>query len=168
LVKGFPVVLSDRGAPFVAVEKNAPLATVAENGRGLPIRLVEKGAPPLIVDGLGVFFIAGESEDALQTGYSSGSVIPKFGYFNGSPVEGHAVVFLVTFEASGDIYLQVAIEGDVASELNGASLWVNGDSYEPDIAWTYQAGIGTMGVFSGFPFMFEVGEKYEIEIKQPE
>src|SRR5690606_19823768 len=51
LVKGFPVVLSDRGAPFVAVEANAPLATVAENGRGLPIRLVEKGAPPIILQG---------------------------------------------------------------------------------------------------------------------
>lgn len=51
MVKGFPVVLSDRGAPFVAVEKNAPLATVAENGRGLPIRLVEKGAPPIILQG---------------------------------------------------------------------------------------------------------------------
>lgn len=51
MAKGFPVVLSDRGAPFVAVEKNAPLATVAENGRGLPIRLVEKGAPPIILQG---------------------------------------------------------------------------------------------------------------------
>lgn len=46
-----PVVMSERGAPFVAVEKGAPLATVAENGRGVPIRLVEKGAPPLVVGG---------------------------------------------------------------------------------------------------------------------
>lgn len=55
MVKGFPVVLSDRGAPFVAVEKNAPLATVAENGRGLPIRVVDKGAPPLVIQGYNVW-----------------------------------------------------------------------------------------------------------------
>lgn len=51
-VQGFPVVLSDIGAPFVAVTERAPLATIATNGRGAPIRLVETGAPPLIVQGL--------------------------------------------------------------------------------------------------------------------
>lgn len=164
---GFPVVLSERGAPFVSVEKGAPLATVAENGRGLPIRLVEKGAPPLVVEGAeqGVFLIAGESEDASLTGYSSGSVIPAFGHFNGSPVEGHPVILMIAFEVSGGTKLQVAIEGDAASELDGTSLWVNGDSYEPASAWTYQAGVGTSSIFEGFPSMFEVGEKYEIEIK---
>lgn len=52
MVQGFPVVLSDTGAPFVAVTERAPLATIATNGRGAPIRLVEDGAPPLIVQGL--------------------------------------------------------------------------------------------------------------------
>lgn len=51
-VQGFPVVLSDRGAPFVAVTERAPLATIATNGRGAPIRLVDDGAPPLIIQGL--------------------------------------------------------------------------------------------------------------------
>lgn len=51
-VQGFPVVISERGAPFVAVTENAPLATIATNGRGAPIRLVADGAPPLIVQGL--------------------------------------------------------------------------------------------------------------------
>lgn len=51
-VQGFPVVLSDTGAPFVAVTERAPLATIAANGRGTPIRLVTEGAPPLIVQGL--------------------------------------------------------------------------------------------------------------------
>lgn len=51
-VQGFPVVLSERGAPFVAVTERAPLATIATNGRGAPIRLVEDGAPPLIVQGV--------------------------------------------------------------------------------------------------------------------
>lgn len=51
-VSGFPVVISERGAPFVAVTENAPLATIATNGAGAPIRLVEEGAPPLIVQGL--------------------------------------------------------------------------------------------------------------------
>lgn len=51
-VQGFPVVLSDTGAPFVAVNERAPLATIATNGRGAPIRLVDEGAPPLIIQGL--------------------------------------------------------------------------------------------------------------------
>jgi len=51
-VQGFPVVLSERGAPFVAVTENAPLATIATNGAGAPIRLVDEGAPPLVIQGL--------------------------------------------------------------------------------------------------------------------
>jgi hypothetical protein len=52
-VKGFPVVIVEKnGTPFVLVESNAPLATVAENGKGIPIILVAKNAPPLIVQGL--------------------------------------------------------------------------------------------------------------------
>lgn len=50
--QGFPVVISERGAPFVAVTSKAPLATVATNGLGTPIRLVTENAPPLIVQGL--------------------------------------------------------------------------------------------------------------------
>jgi hypothetical protein len=52
MVSGFPVVISERGTPFVAVESGAPLATVAANGLGIPIRIVESGAPPLVVQGL--------------------------------------------------------------------------------------------------------------------
>lgn len=52
MVDGFPVVIVESGgAPFVAVEANAPLATVAANGMGIPITVVESGAPPLIIDG---------------------------------------------------------------------------------------------------------------------
>jgi hypothetical protein len=49
--QGFPVVISDRGAPFVAVTERAPLAIVATNGLGVPIRIVTEKAPPLIVQG---------------------------------------------------------------------------------------------------------------------
>lgn len=50
--EGFPVVIVESGGtPFVAVEDNAPLATVATNGWGIPITVVESGAPPLIIDG---------------------------------------------------------------------------------------------------------------------
>lgn len=49
---GFPVVIVESGGtPFVAVEANAPLATVATNGLGTPITVVESGAPPLIIEG---------------------------------------------------------------------------------------------------------------------
>jgi hypothetical protein len=50
--QGFPVVLSDTGTPFVSVAENAPLATIATNGLGTPIRLVTEGAHPLIIQGL--------------------------------------------------------------------------------------------------------------------
>ena len=49
--QGFPVILSDTGTPFVAVTENAPLATIATNGSGVPIRVVEENAPPLIIQG---------------------------------------------------------------------------------------------------------------------
>lgn len=62
-VSGFPVVLSDTGAPFVAVTEHAPLATIATNGRGAPIRLVEDGAPPLIVQGLPEELLALSSDE---------------------------------------------------------------------------------------------------------
>lgn len=63
VVQGFPVVLSDTGAPFVAVTERAPLATIATNGRGAPIRLVEDGAPPLIVQGLPEELLALSSDE---------------------------------------------------------------------------------------------------------
>lgn len=50
--QGLPVVLSDTGTPFVSVTENAPLATIATNGLGTPILLVESGAHPLIIQGL--------------------------------------------------------------------------------------------------------------------
>lgn len=62
-VQGFPVVLSETGAPFVAVTERAPLATIATNGRGAPIRLVEDGAPPLIVQGLPEELLALSSDE---------------------------------------------------------------------------------------------------------
>lgn len=49
-VKGFPVVVVEEGgAPFVLVETGAPVATLAENGLGLPITPVTANAPPLIL-----------------------------------------------------------------------------------------------------------------------
>ncbi|APD21353.1 hypothetical protein [Brucella phage EF4] len=48
---GFPVVISDNGAPFVAVTSDAPVATVATNGLGIPISVVSSNAPPLIIEG---------------------------------------------------------------------------------------------------------------------
>lgn len=47
--RGFPVVLSDDGTPFVSVEKDAPYARVADNGLGAPIKLVSEGAPPIVL-----------------------------------------------------------------------------------------------------------------------
>lgn len=51
---GFPVVLAANGfgIPVIAVEANAPHATIAENGLGTPIVLVEENGIPLIVSGL--------------------------------------------------------------------------------------------------------------------
>ncbi len=53
MAKGIPVVVVEAGGvPVVPVESGAPLATVAENGMGVPVRLVERNAPPLVIDGL--------------------------------------------------------------------------------------------------------------------
>ncbi len=48
---GFPVVISDNEAPFVAVTSDAPVATVATNGLGMPVSVVSSNAPPLIIEG---------------------------------------------------------------------------------------------------------------------
>lgn len=48
---GFPVVITDNGAPFVAVTEGAPVATVATNGLGVPITVVSENAPPLVIEG---------------------------------------------------------------------------------------------------------------------
>lgn len=48
--EGFPVVIiASGGVPVVQVEANAPLATVAANGLGVAITLVEQGGTPLII-----------------------------------------------------------------------------------------------------------------------
>ena len=48
--EGFPVVIvASGGVPVVQVEENAPLATVAANGLGLAITLVEANGTPLII-----------------------------------------------------------------------------------------------------------------------
>lgn len=52
-LKGFPVVVSTKfGIPVIPVTKNAPFATVAPNGLGIPIRIVGANGIPLIVSGL--------------------------------------------------------------------------------------------------------------------
>lgn len=50
--KGFPVVISPSGIPVVAVENDAPLATIAENSMGTPIKIVDKNGTPLVIEGL--------------------------------------------------------------------------------------------------------------------
>lgn len=50
---GFPVVVvEDFGIPVVSVPEGAPLATVATNGLGTPIVLVEENGTPLVIEGL--------------------------------------------------------------------------------------------------------------------
>lgn len=47
---GFPVTLSDSGTPFVSVTSGGAPATISPNGK--PIKIVEKNAPPLVIDGI--------------------------------------------------------------------------------------------------------------------
>lgn len=50
---GFPVIVVDSGGiPVVSVETNAPVATIATNGFGTAITLVEANGIPLIVQDL--------------------------------------------------------------------------------------------------------------------
>jgi hypothetical protein len=77
-VSGFPIVLSERGAPFVAVTERAPLATIATNGRGAPIRLVEDGAPPLIVQGLPEELLALSSDEGQTLLDDDGQIVETY------------------------------------------------------------------------------------------
>src|SRR6478735_6530251 len=47
--RGFPVVISEKGAPFTSVQSGGPPAMVVENGLGIPIRLVPKGGTPIVI-----------------------------------------------------------------------------------------------------------------------
>lgn len=51
---GIPIVIAENGlgAPVIAVEANAPAATVAENGFGIPVVLVEENGTPMVISGL--------------------------------------------------------------------------------------------------------------------
>jgi len=47
---GFPVVIVESGGiPVVQVDANAPLATIASNGLGVAITLVEANGTPLVI-----------------------------------------------------------------------------------------------------------------------
>lgn len=50
-MSGIPVVISNHGIPVRAVERGAPLMTVATNGSGIPIRISDRGTP-FVVEGL--------------------------------------------------------------------------------------------------------------------
>lgn len=51
-MSGVPVVIVESGGmPVTAVEANAPVMTVATNGFGIPITLVDNAAP-FIIEGL--------------------------------------------------------------------------------------------------------------------
>lgn len=45
---GIPVVISPFGLPVRQVERNAPVMTVSENGLGVPIMLSDRGFPFII------------------------------------------------------------------------------------------------------------------------
>lgn len=53
MAKGIPVVIAanGRGIPVKVVQKNAPLLEVAQNGRGIPIVLSDRGAPFMLIGG---------------------------------------------------------------------------------------------------------------------
>lgn len=123
-VQGFPVVLSERGAPFIPVTSKAPLATIATNGAGAPIHLTTHNAPPLIVQGL----VPPEEPVAfnLYTGSGNNGDIGYYSTIYGSvenqPMPGYP---LLEFASRNSGYFQVGFRGDVAANLAG---------YEPVIA----------------------------------
>lgn len=117
-VQGFPVVLSDRGAPFIPVSSNAPLATIATNGRGAPIHLTTHNAPPLIVQGLVPpeepvpFTIYSGSGNGGDIGYYS----TIYGSLGNEPMPGFP---LLEFASRNSGYFQVAFLGDIVSNMAG-------------------------------------------------
>lgn len=147
-VAGFPVVLSDTGAPFIAVTSAAPLATVATNGLGAPIRLTTHNAPPLIVQGL----VPPEEpvEFQIYTGSGNNGDIGYYSTVYGSvenqPMPGFP---LLEFASRNSGYFQVSFRGDVASNLAGYYPVIDGfniGTLESD--WTFD-GTYTTATWTG-------------------
>lgn len=163
MVKGFPVVISDRGAPFIAVEKNAPLATVATNGLGLPIRIVDKNAPPLIIDGMNINYawtmIAGGGNGIF--GYHKYS---DMGNLTGPRLAGETVTEIIT-AGENPTQLEFVIDGNVMDKIAGKSIYIN--DYPPiKVTWQYDSNSNTTHISStDVDFTFASGESYKIEIK---
>lgn len=58
-MSGAPVVIVAKGGfPVAPVEKNAPVLTVATNGRGVPVTIADRGTP-FIIEG----YVPPEPED---------------------------------------------------------------------------------------------------------
>lgn len=115
---GFPVVLSDNGSPFVPVSSGAPLATVSTNGFGVPIKTVSHNAPPLVIEGLVPPEVP--SGFTLWAGSLSNGDIGYYTTIGGSisaePMPGFP---LVEFASRNPGYFQVALRGNVVSDMTG-------------------------------------------------
>lgn len=147
-VQGFPVVLSDLGAPFIPVTSKAPLATIATNGAGAPIRLTTHNAPPLIVQGLippeepVPFSIYSGSGNGGDIGYYS----TVYGSVENQPMPGYP---LLEFASRNAGYFQVSFLGDVATNLAGYEPVIDGfniGTLESD--WTFD-GTYTTATWAG-------------------
>lgn len=118
VVQGFPIVLSERGAPFIPVASKAPLATIATNGAGAPVHLTTHNAPPLIIQGLTPpeepvpFTLYSGSGNGGDIGYYS----TIYGSIQNEPMPGYP---LLEFASRNSGYFQVAFRGDLVSNLTG-------------------------------------------------
>src|SRR5690606_769819 len=131
-----------RGLPVRPVEKNAPLLSVVETGLGIPVVISDKGVP-FILDGYHPepppsVMTAGQDAEGTSTGFSDGTVIKEsFGSLSAEPVDGFPVVAL----AASALSLVVALGGDATGVVDGMTLWIDGVEYEPTSDWSYNGSV---------------------------
>jgi len=166
--KGFPVIITGNGHgfPVKPVLSNAPLMTVAENGKGTPIVISDLGAP-FIVDGytpIDFGFVAMDLNAGAEgqwVGYSDGGATrpqPAFGTVNPQPT---AVTTLLAFydDTNSGVFLAV-FQGDYESELAGLQVSIGGfvmPSFEIELI----SG-NTWVRLSGLPGDMEDGALYQV------
>lgn len=169
-MKGFPVVISTRGIPVVAVENGAPLASVAENNLGTPIQIVDKNGSPLVIEGLTPVINWDWQETDVTVadsgewiGYSNGDLAyppfnPPIGLISNQPTSVTDMIALFQDVGSGDIV--VVFNGDYTQELQLLKMAIGGFELNPS-GYSLQTG-NTWLRFSGLPGDFESGSIYEV------
>lgn len=169
MASGIPVVISGngRGMAVNPVSGNAPLMTVAENGRGTPIVISSLGSP-FVVDGYDPeefwdwqTFDLTNGDGDQWVGYSDGGATrpqPAFGSISAQPTSRTTLLALYDDTASGVVLAVFA--GNYVSQLEGLQISIGGfvlESFEVELI-----GGNTWVRFDDMPGVWTPGDVYQV------